>query len=195
MNDGLIETANLRVLAIAGSLRANSFNLGLLRAAQEVALPEMTIEIYDIAAIPLFNQDLEAEGEPEPVAAFKAAIRRSHALLIATPEYNYGIPGVLKNAIDWASRPPGKSALADVPVAIMGATPGTGGTARAQLQLRHILAATKALVLVQQEIFVAGAMQKFDNEGRLTDEETRKYIRKLLEALAGWTRRLRAGSA
>lgn len=195
MTDGTIETSNLRVLGIAGSLRAKSFNLGLLRASQEIAPAGMTIDIFDIAAIPLFNGDLEAQGEPEPVAAFKAAIRASDALLIATPEYNYGMPGALKNAIDWASRPPGKSALIDVPVAIMGATPGTGGTARAQLQLRQTLAATRALVLVQQEIFVAGAQQKFDEEGRLTDEDTRKYIRKLLEALAAWTRRLSVGAS
>jgi chromate reductase len=193
MTDGTIESSDLRILGIAGSLRAKSFNLGLIRAAQELAPAGMTIDIFDIAPIPLFDQDLEALGEPEPVAAFKAAIRGSHALLIATPEYNYGMPGVLKNAIDWASRPPGKSALAEVPVAIMGATPGTGGTARAQLQLRQTLAATRALVLVQQEIFVAGAMQKFDESGRLIDEDTRKYIGKLLGALAAWTHRLNSG--
>ena len=195
MTDGTIETSNLRVLGISGSMRSKSFNLGLLCAAKEIAPKGMTIDIFDIASIPLFDQDLEALGEPEPVAAFKGAICGSNALLIATPEYNYGMPGVLKNAIDWASRPPGKSALADVPVAIMGATPGTGGTARAQLQLRQTLAATRALVLVQQEIFVAGAMQKFDKEGRLVDEDTRKYIGKLLEALAGWTRRLSNGKS
>ena len=195
MTNGTIEISNMRVLGIAGSLRAKSFNLGLLYAAQELAPAGITIDIFDISTIPLFNQDLEAQGEPEPVAAFKSAIRGSNALLIATPEYNYGMPGGLKNALDWASRPPGKSAIVDMPVAIMGATPGTGGTARAQLQLRQTLAAMKALVLVQQEIFVASAHQKFNEEGLLTDEDTRKYIRKLLEALNDWTRRLSAAKS
>lgn len=190
LNDSSTETRDLRVLGIAGSLRAKSFNRGLLLAAQEHAPPGMTIDILDITSIPAYNGDVEEKGDPEPVAAFKSAIREADALLIATPEYNYGIAGVLKNAIDWASRPPGKSALVEKPAAIMGATPGTGGTARAQLQLRQTLAATRVHVLTQPEIFVAGAKSKFDEEGRLTDEETLKHIRKLLDGLAAWTRRL-----
>jgi chromate reductase len=190
LNDGTIDTRDLRVLGIAGSLRATSYNRGLLLAAKENAPAGMAIDIFDIAHIPGYNGDVEAEGEPEPVAPFKSAISEADALLFATPEYNYGLPGVLKNAIDWASRPPGKSALVGKPAAIMGATPGTGGTARAQLQLRQTLAATRVHVLTQPEIFVAGASSKFDEDGRLTDEETLKYIRKLLDGLAAWTRRL-----
>lgn len=190
LNNGTIGTTDLHVLGIAGSLRAKSLNRGLLRAAQELAPAGMLIDIFDIAPIPVFNGDVEAEGDPEPVAAFKSAIRAADALLIATPEYNYGIPGVLKNAIDWASRPPGKSPISEKPAAIMGATPGTGGTARSQLQLRHILAATRVQVMTHPEIFVAGAHLKFDEEGRLTDEDTLKHLRKLLDGLAAWTRRL-----
>ena len=190
MSDGTNGTSNIHVLGVAGSLRAKSFNGGLLRAAQELAPVGMLIEIFDISAIPLFSGDVEADGDPEPVAAFKSAIRSADALLIATPEYNYGIPGVLKNAIDWASRPPGKSAIMNKPVAIMGATPGPGGTTRAQLQLRQTLAATRAHVMVQPEIFISSAHEKFDEEGRLIDQETRKQIGKLLESLVAWARRL-----
>lgn len=190
MSDGTNETSDIHVLGVAGSIRAKSFNRGLLRAALELAPARMLIEIFDISAIPLFNEDVEADGDPEPVAAFKSAIRAADALLIATPEYNYGIPGVLKNAIDWASRPPGKSAIMNKPAAIMGASPGTGGTARAQLQLRQTLAATRVQVMVQPEIFVASAHEKFNEAGRLIDEETRKHIGRLLESLAAWEYRL-----
>ena len=188
------ELSEIHVLGIAGSLRAKSFNRGLLRAAQELAPVRMLIEIFDISTVPLFNGDVELDGDPEPVAAFKYAIRSADALLIATPEYNYGIPGVLKNAIDWASRPPGKSAIMNKPAAILGATPGTGGTARAQLQLRQTLAAARVHVMVQPEVFIASAHEKFDKEGRLIDEETRKYIGRLLESLAAWKSRLLAES-
>jgi chromate reductase len=190
LSDETSGTSNIQVLGVAGSLRAKSFNRGLLRAALELAPARMLIEIFDISAIPLFNGDVEADGDPEPVAAFKSAIRAADALLIATPEYNYGIPGVLKNAIDWASRPPGKSAIMNKPAAIMGASPGSGGTARAQLQLRQTLAATRVHVMVQPEIFLASAHEKFDEEGRLIDEETRKQIGRLLESLVAWEYRL-----
>lgn len=190
LNDETNGLSEIHVLGIAGSLRAKSFNRGLLRAALELAPVRMLIEIFDISALPLFNGDVEAEGDPEPVSTFKSAIQVADALLIATPEYNYGIPGVLKNAIDWASRPPGKSAIMNKPAAIMGASPGTGGTARAQLQLRQTLAATRVHVMVQPEIFVASAHEKFDEDGRLIDEETRKNIGRLLESLLAWEYRL-----
>lgn len=190
MNDITTGTSDLHVLGIAGSLRAKSYNLGLLRAAQELAPAGMLIDIFDITPIPVFNGDVEGEGDPEAVAAFKAAIRSADALLIATPEYNYGISGALKNAIDWASRPPGKSALVEKPAAIMGATPSTGGTARAQLQLRQTLAATRVQVMTHPEIFVAAAHEKFDENGRLTDEATSTHISKLLVSLAAWLNRL-----
>jgi len=182
----------LRVLGIAGSLRAGSFNRALLRAAQELAPEGMDIRAFDIAPIPLYNGDVEAQGDPEPVAALKTAIREVDALLIVTPEYNYGVPGVLKNAIDWASRPPAKTPLRGKPAAIMGATIGQGGTIRAQLQLRQTFVFTQTLALLQPEVLVTKAHEKFDQEGRLTDEATRGFVRKQLEALRDWTLRLRA---
>lgn len=184
--------AELRVAGIAGSLRAGSYNRALLRAAQELAPPGMTIEIVDLHAIPLFNEDVEAQGDPEPVAALKSAIRQADALLVSTPEYNHGIPGVLKNAIDWASRPPRSSVLNGKPAAIMGASPGMVGTARSQSQLRQAFVFTGTLALLQPEVLVARAHERFDAAGRLADEPTRHHVRRLLEALADWTRRLQA---
>jgi chromate reductase len=183
--------ATLRVLGIAGSLRAGSFNRALLRAAQELAPEGMAIRAFDIAEIPLYNGDVEARGDPEPVAALKTAIREADALLVVTPEYNFGVPGVLKNAIDWASRPPDKTPLRGKPAAIMGASPGATGTARAQLQLRQAFVFTQTLAVPGPEVLVARAHEKFDKDGRLTDEATRGYVRKLLEALRDWTLRLR----
>jgi chromate reductase len=145
-----------------------------------------------MAEIPLFNQDVEAEGDPEPVQALKRAIEEADALLIATPEYNHGVPGVLKNAIDWASRPPRGSVLAGMPTAIFGASPGITGTARAQSQLRQAFVFTDTPVLPQPEILVYRAGEKFDETGRLTHEKTREYVNRLLQRLAVWTRTLRA---
>jgi chromate reductase len=180
----------LKVLGIAGSLRAGSFNRALLRAAQELAPPGMEVTAFDLAPIPLYNGDVEAKGDPEPVAAWKAAIRQADALLFVTPEYNFGVPGVLKNAIDWASRPPRGSALQGKPAAIMGATPGMGGTGRAQMQLRQAFVFTQTYALLSPEVLVARAQEKFDAQGRLTDEKTRQFVGQLLQALADWTRRL-----
>jgi chromate reductase len=182
--------ARLSVLGIAGSLRAGSFNRALLHAAQELAPAGMQITTFDLAPIPLYNADVEALGDPAPVAAFKAAIREADALLIATPEYNFGVPGVLKNAIDWASRPPRGSALQGKPAAIMGATPGMGGTGRAQMQLRQAFVFTQTYAVLSPEILVARAAEKFDAAGRLTDEPTRKFVGQLLQALADWALRL-----
>ena len=181
---------DLSVLGIAGSLRAGSFNRSLLRAAQELAPAGMEITAFDLAQIPLYNGEVEAQGDPEPVAALKAAIRQADALLIVTPEYNFGVPGVLKNAIDWASRPPRGSVLQGKPAAIMGATPGMGGTGRAQMQLRQSFVFTQTYALLSPEVLVARAQEKFDASGRLTDEKTRQIVGQLLQALAEWTRRL-----
>jgi len=180
----------LKVLGFAGSLRAGSFNRSLLRAAVELQPPGMEITSFDLSPIPLYNGDVEARGDPEPVAAFKAAIAQADALLIATPEYNFGIPGVLKNAIDWASRPPRGSVLQGKPAAIMGATPGMGGTGRSQMQLRQVFVFTQTYALLSPEVLVARAQEKFDASGRLTDENTRQFVGQLLQALADWTRRL-----
>jgi chromate reductase, NAD(P)H dehydrogenase (quinone) len=182
----------LVVCGIAGSLRQGSYNRALLRTAQELVPEGMEVRIFDrMAEIPPFNQDVEAQGDPEAVQALKQAIRMADALLIATPEYNHGVPGVLKNAIDWASRPPRDSVLAGKPAAIFGASPGVTGTARAQSQLRQAFVFTNTPALAQPEILVYRAHEKFDAEGRLTDEKTREFIRKLLRQLADWTRRLR----
>jgi chromate reductase len=180
--------APFRLCGIAGSLRSASFNRALLRAAQETAPAHLTIAVFDLAPLPPYDADLEAAGAPEAVAALQRAIRRADALLIATPEYNYGIPGVLKNALDWASRPPRDSALAGKPTAIMGASPGFGGTARAQAMLRMVLAGTHTPALLGPEVYVAHANDKFDDAGRLTDEPTREHLRKFLLAFEEWAR-------
>ena len=188
--------STLKVLGIAGSLRRASYNRGLLRAAVEGAPAGMEIAAFDLHLIPMYNGDLEAQGVPEPVEAFKKAIREADGLLIATPEYNYGVPAVLKNAIDWASRPPKDTPLAGKPAALMGATPGMGGTIRAQLQLRQSFVFTQTLCLAQPEVLVTKAQEKFDANGNLTDESTRTHLGKMLEAFAAWIRRLggRAGA-
>jgi chromate reductase len=181
----------LHVLGIVGSLRAASLNAGLLRAAGELAPAGMEIERFDLAPVPPYNADVEAHGDPEPVAALKAAIRAADGLLIATPEYNYGVPGVLKNAIDWASRPPASTPLRGKPAALMGATPGMGGTIRAQLQLRQAFVFTQTLAMLQPEVLVARASEKFDGQANLTDDATRQHLGKMLAAFADWIRRLR----
>lgn len=184
------ESGTLRVAGFAGSLRAGSYNGALLRAAAELAPGGMTIEILDIGSIPLYNADVEAEGDPEPVAAFKRAVGAADGLLIATPEYNLGVPGVTKNVIDWASRPPRQSVLDGKPVGIMGATPGMGGTARGQSQLRQAFVFTNSYAMPQPEVLVRRASELFDPDGRLVDEATRAHVAKFLAAFAVWIERL-----
>lgn len=182
----------MRVLGIPGSLRAGSFNRALIRAAAELAPAGMEIGVFErLGEIPPFNQDVEAQGDPEAVAAFKTAIHDADALLIATPEYNYGVPGVLKNAVDWASRPPGKSVLNGKPAAIMGATPGQTGTARAQLALRQSFVFTQTHVMLRPELYVSRAHEKIGPDGRVTDEPTRRHLGELLAALAAWAPKFR----
>jgi chromate reductase len=182
----------LAFLGIAGSLRRASFNRGLIRAAVELAPEGTRVVSFDLADVPMYNADVEAAGDPEAVVALKEAIAMADALLIATPEYNHCVPGVLKNAIDWASRPARQSVLTGKPVAIMGASTGRGATARAQAHLRDGLAYTNGLVLPLPEVLVSLAGDKFDAEGTLLDEPTRQDVRDLLRALAAWTRRLEA---
>lgn len=174
------------VAAFAGSLREGSYNRSLLRAAVEEAPPGMSVEIVDLADVPLYDADVEAEGDPAPVRALKEAIRAADGLLIATPEYNHGVPAVTKNAVDWASRPPGDSVLDGLPVAIMGATPGMWGTTRAQAMLRQSFVFTNSPCMRRPEMLVARAGDKFDDAGRLTDGTTRGFLRDFLEAFAGW---------
>jgi chromate reductase, NAD(P)H dehydrogenase (quinone) len=181
---------NLRVVGISGSLRRASYNSGLLRAAARALPPGMTLEVLDIASLPLYNADVDAAGAPPSVLELRARIAAADALLIATPEYNYSVSGVLKNAIDWASRPPRRSPLVDKPLAIMGAG-GRFGTVRAQLHLRQIAQETGMLALNKPEVLVARPWEKFSTDGELQDEATGEHVRALLEALARWTRRLR----
>ena len=179
----------VRVTGIVGSLRAASYNGWLLRAAAELAPPELIIMPVGLAGIPLYDQDVEAQGDPAPVAAFRAAVRDADAVLIASPEFNYGVPGVLKNALDWISRPPGRPPLQRKPVAITGASQGGSGTMRMQPQLRLTLQALEAYVMPKPEVIVPLCRDKFDAEGRLTDEKTREHLRGFLVALLEWTRR------
>ena len=183
-------TTPIHVLGISGSLRRASWNTGLLNAAGELLPEGMALEIADLADIPLYNQDHDGPIAPEAVKHLKARIRAADALLIATPEYNGSIPGVLKNAIDWASRPMNDSSLSGKPLAIMGAG-GMGGTIRAQLALRQLSTSINTLIINRPQVQIMRSWEKFDAEGKLTDEQARQEIRALLEALAAWTRRLR----
>jgi chromate reductase len=178
----------VHILGFAGSLRKQSYNKAILAAAFEMVPDDATIEIFDLEGIPPFNQDLESQP-PEKVKEFKTKIRAADAILIATPEYNYSIPGVLKNAIDWASRPYGDNAFDGKPVAIMGASIGMLGTARAQYDLRRCFVFLNMFPLNQPEVMVPFAQDKIDGNGRLTDEKTRKKIRELLENLVASTKR------
>jgi chromate reductase len=183
--------ADLDVLGIAGSLRRDSHNRALLRAAQEVAPPGMGVRVWEgLSTIPFYDGDLEEQGIPAPVAAMNEEIRRARAVLVVTPEYSQSIPGVLKNALDWAARPPGKSPFREKVVAITGASPGVLGTARSQMDLRRVLTAMGAHVVPSPEVLVGQAHLKRDPSGRFTDEATRKYLGKLLEELARWAERL-----
>jgi chromate reductase len=180
----------ITILGFAGSLRRASYNRGLVRAAAEVAPTGITVEVFDLDDIPLYNQDVEDAGEPGSVVGFKAAMARADALLVSTPEYNHGVPGVLKNAIDWASRPRVTSPLRDKPVGIMGASPGRGSTARAQAQLREAFVFTGACVMPLPELMVGAAGEHFDADGNLIDSAVRASLGELLEALRAWTTRI-----
>ena len=177
------------ILGIAGSLRKQSFNRGLLRAAQELTPQGATIETFELDGLPGFNQDDEA-NPPAKVTELKQRIRSADAILFVTPEYNYSIPGVLKNAIDWASRPYGDSAWNGKPVAVMGASVGSIGTARAQYHLRQTFVFLNMYAVNQPEVMLGNAHKHFDQGGKLTDETAKQLIRQLLEELVNWTRRL-----
>lgn len=185
----IVMASQLSILGFAGSLRKGSFNKAILRAALEMAAPEAKLEVFDLEGIPLFNQDLENQPAAR-VSEFKKAIRTADALLIATPEYNYSMPGVLKNALDCASRPYGDNALDGKPVAIMGASIGMLGTARAQYHLRQSCVFLNMFPLNRPEVMVPFVDEKVDDTGRLTDEATREKIADLVRALIVWTRRL-----
>jgi len=183
----------IRVLAFAGSLRKGSYNKALIRAAVELAPENVTMEVFDLEGIPPFNQEQE-NNPPSKVADFKEKIRGADALLIATPEYNYSIPGVLKNAIDWASRPKQGNPLQGKPVAIMSASSGRFGGARAQYHLRQCFVFLDMRPVNQPEVMLASAADNFDSDGKLTNEQTRMQIKQLIQALTSLTDLLKCTS-
>jgi chromate reductase, NAD(P)H dehydrogenase (quinone) len=181
---------NFKILGIVGSLRQASFNKGLMKAAQSLLSEGMSLTVADISGLPLFNEDLES-NVPSQVTNFKSQIEEADAILIATPEYNYSIPGVLKNAIDWASRPYGNNSFDGKPVGIMGASVGMLGTARAQYHLRQIFVFLNVHPLNRPEIMVPFAAQNFDDQGNLTNEKTKKAIAQMLQSLVEWSHTLK----
>jgi len=183
----------VHVLGISGSLRRASYNTALLNAASELLPQGMTLDRFDLSSIPLYNDDVRVVGFPKPVQEFRDRITAADALLIATPEYNYSIPGVLKNALDWASRPPDPP-VNGKPVAIMGASTGNFGTVRAQMHLRQVCVYCNMFLVNKPEVLVMRAKEKFDTNGRLVDQEARGFLRDLLAALGEWTRRLQKES-
>jgi chromate reductase len=185
------ENRTLRVLGISGSLRKGSFNTAALRAALELAPAGVVIDEAEIGDLPLYNDDVRLAGYPPSVARFRAQVADADAVLFVTPEYNYSISGVLKNAIDWASRPPNQP-FDGKPVALMGASGGLLGTARAQYHLRQMMVFLNAFPINKPEVMIGQAAQKFDDSGRLNDEATREFVRQLVVSLAAWTRRLQA---
>lgn len=180
----------IKILAFAGSLRKGSYNKALVRAAVELAPENVKMEVFDLEGIPPYNQDLES-NPPQRVAEFKEKIRNADALLIATPEYNYSVSGVLKNAIDWASRPKADTPLEGKPVAIMSASTGRHGGARAQYHLRQSFVFLNMHPINRPEVMLSSAQDNVDANGKVTNEQTRQLIRQLLEALVEWTKRLR----
>jgi chromate reductase len=190
MENASIMNKPITILGFAGSLRKGSYNKALLRAAAELSPRDAKLELFDLEGIPPFNQDLE-NRMPEKVEEFKAKIKAADAILIATPEHNYSIPGVLKNAMDWASRPYGNNSFEGKPVAVMSASVGMLGGARAQYHLRQTFVFLNMHPINKPEVMVPFASEKIDDKGKVTDEATRERIKELLDALVAWTRRLK----
>ncbi len=184
----------MHFLGISGSLRRQSLNTAALRACTRLLPPAVTMELADLSAIPLYNEEVREQGLPASVQALREQITKADALVIATPEYNYSVPGVLKNAIDWASRPPSQP-FEGKPIALISASPGALGGARAQYHLRQVFIYLNGQVLNRPEAMIAAAPTKFDASGELTDSATADHLRGLLAALAGWTQQLAAGQA
>jgi chromate reductase len=180
----------IKILGFAGSLRKGSFNKALLRVAVESVPEDAVLEVFDLVGIPPYNQDLDT-NMPAKVKEFKQEIRSADAILIASPEYNYSIPGVLKNAIDWASRPIGDNSWDGKPVAVMSASVGMLGGARAQYHLRQTFVYINMFPVNRPEVMVPFVQDKVDQNGEITDEKTRRKVRELLESLLSWTRRLK----
>ena len=185
---------SVRILGIAGSLRKASYNRAALRAASGLLAEGCTLDTFDLSGLPGFNEELERTPPPS-VVDLKKRIHAADAVLFSTPEYNYSVPGVLKNAIDWASRPYGESAWSGKPAAIMGASVGNIGTARAQYHLRQMMVFLNMFPVNQPEVMIGNASKRFDSDGTLTDAETRQHIQKLMISLVAWTRQLKASPA
>ncbi len=185
----MIMNKPIRILGIAGSLRRNSYNRAALRAAQALVPKDAVLDIIDLDGIPVFSEDEERQP-PAKVVELKKRIREADAILFVTPEYNYSIPGGLKNAIDWASRPYGDSAWTGKPAAVMGASIGRLGTARAQYHLRQVFVFLNVYAVNQPEVMIGNAAEQFDAEGNLTNETTKDLIRQLLDNLVRWARTL-----
>jgi chromate reductase len=183
------DSGAISVLGICGSLRRDSYNMAALRAAIALKPANMTVTVADISRIPLYNEDVRQQGFPPPVETLRRRIAEADALLFACPEYNYSMTGVLKNAIDWASRPPDQP-FAGKPCAIIGAAAGMAGSARAQYDLRRSCVFLDMHPLNRPEVLIGQAQNKFDADGNLTDEAARGFIRDLMENLAGWARRI-----
>jgi chromate reductase len=179
----------MHLLGISGSLRKNSLNTAALHACQDLLPAGVTLSLFDIAAIPLYNEDVREQGFPPAVQQLREQIAAADALIFATPEYNYSIPGVLKNAIDWASRPP-EQPFENKPIALIGATPGGFGTSRSQYHLRQVFIYLNGLLLNRPEVMISSAPSKFDAQGQLIDPATAEQLRKMLLALVAWSQRL-----
>ncbi len=177
---------SIQLLGFSGSLRKGSFNTGLLRAATELLPQDVSLDMFDLLPIPLYNGDVEDEGMPQAVQQLREKIAAADGVVIACPEYNHSVTGVLKNAIDWISRPPDQP-LSGKPVALMGGGGGFGSV-RAQVHLRYLLVNLNTMQLNKPEVLVPNIASKFDDQGRLTDEETRKRMSEMLEAFAGLIR-------
>jgi len=184
------ETGTFEILGLAASLKRASINRGLLRAAREVSPEDIGYESFDLGRVPFFNADVEAEGDPEPVAELKRKIAAADAVLIASPEYDYAVPGLLVTALDWALRPP--SPVKHKPVGIIGASPSGAGTARGQMVLRQILLHAPAYVMPEPQMLVGNARQRFDESGNLIDGETRQRLERFILALREWAYRMQA---
>jgi chromate reductase len=181
---------NINILGIAGSLRQSSYNRAALRAAKLLTPNDAMLDIFELDGIPGFNQD-EEQNPPKQVVELKSRVLAADAILFVTAEYNYSIPGVLKNAIDWASRPYGKSVWNGKPAAIMGASIGMLGTARAQYHLRQCCVFLNMFPLNNPEVMIPNAAERFDADGNLVDDKSRELIAQLLQSLVAWTRRLK----
>jgi chromate reductase len=179
----------IRILGIAGSLRKNSFNKQLLQAATKLLPEAAQLELFGIGDIPLYNQDVEVSGIPEAVKRFKERIESADAILIATPEYNHSYPGILKNAIDWGSRPYGQNSFNGKPVAVISASPGTFGGVGAQDQLKQVLLALNMHLVSQPAVIVTSAHDKIDSDGNLTDSITTQFFTQLLANLVEFARK------